>query len=216
MPRKGLVPISMIIRSFAKSASGIPDRARQGEDQEGDRMGFKVVVPLTAGGESEQYPERFRELGAEVVMEHCASDEAFASLARDGDAVITVGSIRPVPRQVIERLERCRLISNTKIGYDSIDVEAATERGILVTNVPDYCVEEVSDHAMALLLACARRVVQLHEASKRGQWGLSPNGIEIQSRIWPSLVRLQGKNLGLFGFGKVAKALVPKAKGFQL
>jgi D-3-phosphoglycerate dehydrogenase len=95
-------------------------------------------------------------------------------------------------------------------------VEAATERGILVTNVPDYCVEEVSDHAMALLLACARRVVQLHEAAKSGQWGLSPDGIEIQSRIWPSLVRLKGRTLGLLGLGKVSRALVPKAQGFQL
>jgi D-3-phosphoglycerate dehydrogenase len=179
-------------------------------------MGFKVVVPLKAGGESEKYPERFRELGAEIVMEHCDTDEEFIALAGDADAIITVGSIRPVPRQVIEELELCRLISNTQIGYDSIDVEAATERGILVTNVPDYCVEEVSDHAMALLLACARRVVQLHEAAKRGQWGLSPDGIQIQSRIWPSLMRLQGRTLGLLGLGKVSRALVPKAKGFQL
>ena len=179
-------------------------------------MGFKVVVPLKVGGESEKYPERFRELGAEIVMEHCPTDEEFITLARDAGAVITVGSIRPVPRQVIEELELCRLIGNTQIGYDSIDVEAATERGILVTNVPDYCVEEVSDHAMALILACARRVVQLNEAAKRGQWGLSPDGIEIQSQIWPSLIRLQGRTLGLLGLGKVSRALVPKAQGFQL
>jgi len=179
-------------------------------------MRFKVVVPLKVGGESEKYPERFRELGADIVMEHCYTDEQFIALAKNADAIITVGSIRPLPRQVIEGLERCRLISNTQIGYDSIDVEEATKRGILVSNVPDYCVEEVSDHAMALILACARRVVQLHEAAKRGQWGLPPNGIEIQSRIWPSLVRLQGQTLGLFGFGKVSKTIVPKAKGFQL
>lgn len=109
---------------------------------------------------------------------------------------------------------RCRLISNTQIGYDSIDVEAATERGILITNVPDYCVEEVSDHAMALILACSRRIVQLNQAAKRRQWGLSPDGIEVQSRISPYLSRL--KTLGLFGLGKVARALVPKARSFGL
>ena len=136
-------------------------------------VGFKVVLPLAMGGESEKYPQKFRKLGAEFVGQPCASDEEFIAFARDADAVITVGSIRPVPRKVIENLERCRLISNTQIGYDSIDTMAATEQGILVTNVPDYCVEEVSDHAMALILACSRKIVQLNEAAKKGQWGLS-------------------------------------------
>jgi len=179
-------------------------------------VGFKVVLPLAMGGESKKYPRKFRELGAKFVGQPCASDEEFIAFARDADAVITVGSIRPVPRKVIENLERCRLISNTQIGYDSIDTAAATERGILVTNVPDYCVEEVSDHAMALILACSRKIVQLNEAAKKGQWGLSAEGIAIQSLIWPKMSRLQGQTLGLLGFGKVSRALVPKAQGFQL
>jgi D-3-phosphoglycerate dehydrogenase len=179
-------------------------------------VGFKVVLPLAMGGESEKYPRKFRELGAKFVGQPCASDEEFIAFARDADAVITVGSIRPVPRKVIENLERCRLISNTQIGYDSIDTATATERGILVTNVPDYCVEEVSDHAMALILACSRKIVQLNEAAKKGQWGLSAEGIAIQNQIWPKMSRLQGQTLGLLGFGKVSRALVPKAQGFQL
>ena len=179
-------------------------------------INFKVVLPLAMGGESEKYPQKFRELGAEFVGQPCATDEEFIAFARDADAVITVGSIRPVPRKVIENLERCRLISNTQIGYDSIDTAAATERGILVTNVPDYCVEEVSDHAMALILACSRKIVQLNEAAKKGQWGLSAEGIEIQSLIWPKMSRLQGQTLGLLGLGKVSRALAPKAQGFQL
>jgi len=177
---------------------------------------FKVVLPFALSGESEKYPQQFRELGAEFVSQPCASDEEFVALAKDADAVITVGSLRPVPRKVIESLERCRLISNTQIGYDSIDIAAAAERGILVTNVPDYCVEEVSDHAMALILACSRRLVQLNTAVKKGQWGLSSSGVEIQRQIWPKMSRLQGQTLGLFGFGRVSRALVPKAKGFQL
>ena len=179
-------------------------------------VSFKVVLPLAVGGESEKYSQKFRELGAEFVGQHCATDEEFIAFARDADAVITVGSIRPVPRKVIENLEQCRLISNTQIGYDSIDTAAATERGILVTNVPDYCVEEVSDHAMALLLACARKIVQLNQAAKRGQWGLSADGIEIQNQIWPKISRLQGQTLGLLGLGKMSRALAPKARGFQL
>lgn len=177
---------------------------------------FKVVLPLPIGGESAKYPEKFSKLGAYFVSQPCDSDDEFIALARDADAIITVGSIRPVPRKVIEKLEKCRLISNTQIGYDSIDIEAASERGILVTNVPDYCVEEVSDHAMALLLICARRIVELNEAAKRGQWGLSAEGVEIQSRIWSKMSRVRGQTLGLIGLGKVSRALVPKARGFGL
>lgn len=177
---------------------------------------FKVVLPLALNGESEKYPRKFSELGAEFVSQHCTTDDELIALSREADAVITVGSIRPVPRKVIEHLELCRLISNTQIGYDSIDTAAATERGILVTNVPDYCVEEVSDHAMALILACSRKIVPLNEAAKKGQWGLSASGIEIQQCVWPKMTQLKGQTLGLLGLGKVSRALVPKARGFQL
>ncbi len=173
-------------------------------------------MPLALDGESDKYPRKFSELGIEFANQDCANDDEVIAFAKSADALITVGSFRPIPRSVIENLEQCRLISNTQIGYDSIDIEAATERGILVTNVPDYCTEEVSDHVMALLLACTRKVVQLNEATRRGQWGLSANGIEIQTQIWPQMSRLQGQTLGLIGLGKISRALIPKAKGFQL
>jgi D-3-phosphoglycerate dehydrogenase len=178
--------------------------------------GFKVVLPFELSGESAKYPPEFRQLGAEFAAKACTSDDDFIALARDADVIITVGSIRPVPPKVIEKLERCRLICNTQIGYDSIDIAAAAERGILVTNVPDYCVEEVSDHAMALVLACSRRIIPLNQAVKKGQWGLSASGVEIQNQIWPRMTRLRGQTLGLLGFGKVSRALVAKAHGFQL
>jgi D-3-phosphoglycerate dehydrogenase len=179
------------------------------------KISFKVVLPLAPAGESAKYPQKFTELGVEFAARACASDDDFISLARDADAIITVGSIRPVHRKISEALEKCRLICNTQIGYDSIDVAAAAERGILVTNVPDYCTEEVSDHTMALILACARRIVQLNDAARRGQWGLSAEGIETQTKIWPKIPRLKGMTVGLFGFGKVSRTLAPKLKGFQ-
>jgi len=177
---------------------------------------FKVVLPLAPAGESEKYPQKFSELGAKFLGQRCENDDEFIALARDADVIITVGSIRPVPRKIIENLEQCRLISNTQIGYDSIDTAAAAERGILVTNVPDYCVGEVSDHAMALILACTRKVIPLDKSVRKGQWGLSASGVEIQQRIWPTMTRLEGQTLGLFGLGRVARALVPKARGFGL
>ena len=177
---------------------------------------FKVALPLAPAGESAKYPQKFRELGAEFIGQHCGSDDDFIALAKDADAIITVGSIRPVPRKIIERLENCRLICNTQIGYDSIDTAAAAERGILVTNVPDYCVGEVSDHAMSLILACTRKVVRLDKAVKRGKWGLSGDAVEIQQQIWPTMTKLEGQTLGIFGFGRVGRSLVPKARGFGM
>ncbi len=89
---------------------------------------FKVVLPLAPAGESEKYSQKFSELGAEFIGQRCENDDEFIALARDADVIITVGSIRPVPRKIIENLEQCRLISNTQIGYDSIDTAAAAER----------------------------------------------------------------------------------------
>ena len=177
---------------------------------------IEVVMPLAISGESAKYPEEFRRLGVTFKGLACASDDEFIDLARQADAIITVGSIRPLPRKIIDNLQNCRLICNTQIGYDSIDTQAAAERGILVTNVPDYCTEEVSDHAMALILACVRKIVQLNEAAKRGEWGLSAKGEEIQNNIWPKMSQMQGQTLGLLGLGKVSRAIVAKAKGFQL
>jgi D-3-phosphoglycerate dehydrogenase len=93
------------------------------------------------------------------------------------------------------------------IGVDAIDVEAATTRGIDVANTPDYCTDEVSTHAIALLLACFRRIPQFNAKVKAGEWGL--NGSH-------PVQRLNGQTLGLIGFGRIARNLVEKVNGFGL
>jgi len=114
--------------------------------------------------------------------------------------------------RVIESLAKCRLIAVTSIGYDSVDIAAATEHGICVANVPYYCIEEVSDHAMALILACHRKFYQLIPDVKSGKWSTNPDYLNA---LRP-LHRLSGRTLGLVGFGNIARALVPKAKAFGL
>ncbi len=179
-------------------------------------MGFLVVLPLAVVGEAAKYPQRFASLGWEFAGRPCPTEDDAIELARDADAMIVEGSQRPITRKVIENLNRCRIIAGTQIGYDSIDTVAAAERGILVTNVPGYCIEEVSDHAMALLLACSRRVVALNRVAKSGGWGFGPNSSEIKEAIRPGIGLLHGKTLGLFGFGAIGRALVPRARGFGL
>ena len=114
-----------------------------------------------------------------------------------------------LPESVISSLSRCRVISRLGTGTDKIDVDMATRKGILVTNVPYFCVEEQADHTMALMLAMARKLPQMAQAMAEGAWSHSKR----QSR---SNQRLSTQTLGLIGFGNSAKATAERARGFGM
>ena len=116
-------------------------------------------------------------------------------------------TIEPVTAELIGQMARCRIISRVGTGLDAIDVAAATERRILVTNVPDYSVDEVSSHAVALLLSYARRLPDLLSATRQGIW----DGAVVRP-----FQRLHGQTLGLLGFGRIARAVAVKAQGLGL
>jgi D-3-phosphoglycerate dehydrogenase len=163
------------------------------------------------------YGEMLKQAGVEVefVKVHCTTEDEIIAAAHDADAIIGVATFQTFSRKVIERLTKCRLILSMGIGYDNVDLEAATEHGILAANVPDYCLEEVSDHAMALILASTRKIVKLSRTVEEGGWKTEPDP-GIQWDIWPKMSRLRGQTLGLVGFGRIPRTLVPKAKGFGL
>jgi D-3-phosphoglycerate dehydrogenase len=112
-----------------------------------------------------------------------------------------------LPGELLKELKRCKVIGRFGLGVDNIDIPAAAQLGITVTYVPDYCVHEVSDHAMALLLALARKITFSNQLVQSGHWEIPP--------IVP-LRRLEGQVLGLIGFGNIPRALAPKAKAFGL
>lgn len=114
-------------------------------------------------------------------------------LASDADAVLVQWA--PITARVIAELERCRIISRLGIGYDMIDVEAATARGIAVANVPDYCTEEVAVHAMAMILAGLRSLWTLDRAVRDGRWGAM--------EIAPNLLRPSQATVAIVGFGRI-------------
>ncbi|MDI6777267.1 MAG: C-terminal binding protein [Syntrophales bacterium] len=179
-------------------------------------MVFKVAQVFDIPS-APDYKKIMREEGLDVkvVKKLCLTEEEVIDTAHDADAIIGVATFQPFSRKVMERLTRCRFIQSMGIGYDRLDVAAATEHGILVANMPDYCLEEVSDHAMALILACTRRIVALNETVKRGGWKVEPDP-DIQKEIWPKMSRLKGQTLGLVGFGRIPRTLVPKATGFGM
>ena len=141
----------------------------------------------------------------ELRVANSTSADDILAVARDADAILV--TYAKLPGELLRQLRRCKAIGRFGLGVDNIDIAAAAEIGITVTYVPDYCMQEVSDHAMALLLAVARMVPQSIALVQAGRWDM-PAVAPIH--------RLAGRVLGLVGFGNIPRALAPKAKAFGL
>ena len=171
---------------------------------------FKVVTPGGAsyGASAAEYAfevEALAPLGAEIVeIPPCTEDE-FVKAAKDADALYAKG--RPITKRIIDGLDRCRVIALGSVGVDSVDVAAATARGIPVTNVPDTFIEEVADHAMTLILATFRRLVVQDRLVREGRWK------EGRPMLY-QFPRLMGQTLGFVAFGHVARAVAVRARAF--
>jgi D-3-phosphoglycerate dehydrogenase len=144
-------------------------------------------------------------LDPEYRMANSPSAGDILAVAREADAVLV--TYAKLPGELLRQLKRCKAIGRFGLGVDNIDLPAAKELGIAVNYVPDYCLHEVSDHAMALLLALARKIPLSNKLVQSGRWEVPP--------IVP-LHRLEGRVLGLIGFGNIPRALAPKAKSFGL
>src|SRR5215813_8485165 len=137
----------------------------------------------------------------ELRMSKSTGMDDILAAARDADAILV--TYAKLPAELLQQLTRCKAIGRFGLGVDNIDVPAAAARGIVVTYVPDYCMQEVSDHAMAL----ARKVPFSNRLVQAGRWEMPA--------VAP-LRRLEGQVLGLIGFGNIPRALAPKAKAFGL
>jgi D-3-phosphoglycerate dehydrogenase len=128
-------------------------------------------------------------------------------LYRQADGIIT--ELHPVNASMMESFERCRIIACASTGYDYVDLDAAAKRGIWVTNCPGYCTDEVATHTLALLLSQARRLPQLRQLVRQGEWDPRP------ARPLP---HVRGQTLGVIGWGRIGKAVSAKARalGFDV
>ena len=171
---------------------------------------FTVATPAgtsygAAGAEYGFEMEALSPIGAEMVEIPAGTEEDFVRGAKDADALYAKG--RPITKRMIDGLEKCRVISLGSVGVDSVDVAAATARGIPVTNVPDTFIEEVADHAMMLILATFRRLVVQDRMVREGRWKEGrPALLQIP--------RLMGQTLGFIAFGHVARAVAMRARAF--
>jgi D-3-phosphoglycerate dehydrogenase / 2-oxoglutarate reductase len=179
------------------------------ERREDEVAEFKIVTPSgpVAGVGYELEMEALRPIGAEIVEIAAASEDEFIAAARDADALYAKG--RPITRRIIDGLQSCKVITLGSVGADLVDVAAATSRGIPVTNIPDTFIEEVADHAMALILATYRRPVFQDRLVRDGRWK------EGRPMLY-EFPRLMGQTLGFIAFGHVARAVALRARPFGL
>ncbi|HZD17259.1 MAG TPA: C-terminal binding protein [Actinomycetota bacterium] len=126
-----------------------------------------------------------------------------------GPADAVLNCYAPIPAEVISATNGCRIVARYGIGLDTVDIPAASAMGIVVTNVPDYCIDEVSDHALALILALGRGIARLDRSVRAGSW---------DAMVARPLHRLRDETLGLIGFGRIARRLAEKAGpiGFRI
>ena len=150
--------------------------------------------------------DRVEAINAEFVATQCKTPEDVIELCREADAVITE-YYNPLDRRIINQMKHCQAIVRTGIGYDTVDLEAATDHGIYVVNIPAYSLDEVSDHALMLLLASARKLPLLNDSVRRGGWDF---------KIAQPTLRLRGQTLGIVGYGRIGQKLQPKAAALGL
>jgi D-3-phosphoglycerate dehydrogenase len=173
---------------------------------------FKIVTPVGAsfsvpGVGYKLEMEGLSPIEAEIVEIAAKTDDEFVSAARDADALYAKGRI--ITKRIIDGLERCKVIALGTVGVDSVDIAAATARGIPVTNVPDTFIEEVADHTMLLILATYRRLVIMDRFVRDGRWA---EGRPLLSEF----PRLMGQTLGFVAFGHVARAVAVRARAFGI
>lgn len=149
-----------------------------------------------------------------VTIRRVAARDGAEALAAAADADVVIPMLMRMDRPLIEGLTRCRLIPSGGIGVDGIDVEAATERGILVTNMADTFTEDVANHTWMLLLMVARRGVWLHEMAVSGRWREAAEQLFPVMRL--SVPRVTGQTLGLLAFGGIARAVARRARAFGM
>lgn len=163
----------------------------------------KYYIPVWSSIIKDIEIEKQEMAGFDAEVEFIRDREEFIKVAAKADAVITADS--KIDRSIIENLVKCKIIVRQGIGFDNIDIKAATEKNIIVCNVPDYCTDEVSDHTIALILSLVRKVPVYSGLVKNGIW-------DIKS-VSP-IRRLSTLVLGLAGFGKIAREVARKAKPF--
>jgi D-3-phosphoglycerate dehydrogenase / 2-oxoglutarate reductase len=166
---------------------------------------FHIIVTDDRFGSYREEERVFASIGAKLEVMQLASEADAISELKAADGVLV--NLFSMTSPVVESLSRCKVISRYGVGVDNVDIGAATRKGIWVTRVPDYSIEDVSDQALALLLGCVRKIAYKDRKVREGNWNLHKH---------QPTYRIAGRTLGLVGFGAIARCLRRKASGLGL
>jgi len=164
---------------------------------------FTVVIADNRYASYHEEESVLREVDAGVEIFASSSAAQARKTFAAADAILV--NLFPMTADIIEGLQKCRVISRYGVGYDNVDVETATRKGIWVARVPDYCFEDVADHALALLLACVRKIPYKDRMVREGRWNLHKD---------QPCYRMAGRTLGIIGYGNAGRCLHRKVFGF--
>ena len=164
---------------------------------------FRVVILDDRYSRYDEEEKVLASIGISPEVHWPESETEAAVILKDADAVIC--NLYPLTGSLIRGMENCRVISRYGVGYDNVDVAAAAEKGIAVCNVPDYAMEDASDHALALLFGCIRKISYRDRMIREGKWNLHQD---------QPCFRMAGRVLGVIGYGHIGSTLVRKISGF--
>jgi D-3-phosphoglycerate dehydrogenase len=164
-----------------------------------------VHADADPGGDYDEERTWVESAGAEFRPTNAHDEEALIANLREADVVVV--SAAPITRRVMEATPRCRCVVRYGVGVDNVEVDAATDLGVVVANVVDFCTEEVANHALLLLLACAKRLLPLDADLRAGHWRRTP--LAGMPPVW-------GQTLGVIGLGNIGRSLVRKALALQM
>jgi|TARA_R110002012_G_scaffold268810_1_gene452808 D-3-phosphoglycerate dehydrogenase len=171
----------------------------------GNIMNASVLMTDTIFPDTSLEQSVFKENGIDFELSPSHDATTLSELGKEADALLVIYA--QIGADVIENLNRCKIIVKAGIGYNNIDLEAASRKGIIVANVPDYCQDEVADHTFGIFLALARKICHLNEQVKNGTWNANDG---------KNVPRLRGKTFGLLGCGAIGQQVAKRAMAFGL
>ena len=164
---------------------------------------YRVVITDCDHGSIREEKEEFDRMGAELILAQVREEEELIRVGKEADGLINQYAL--LTRRVFENLQKCKVVARYGVGVDSIDLRAATDLGIIIANVPDYCIDEVASHAVAMMLTLTRKTAFFDRKVKSGEWDFHL-GIPIY--------RIKGKTLGLVGCGKIGLEVARRISAF--
>jgi D-3-phosphoglycerate dehydrogenase len=168
-----------------------------------ERFRYQVMITDCDHGSIEEEKEELGRIGTELILAQIRKEEDLIRVCKEADGLINQYAI--LNRNVLGHLTKCKVVARYGVGVDSIDLKAATDLGIIVANVPDYCIDEVASHAVAMLLTLIRKTLFFDRKVKSSQWDF---------RQGPPIHRIQGKTLGLIGCGKIGFEVAKRMSAF--